>query len=304
VHVAYFLGKQNAMNRTGWMDPKDLSRFTYDGSCQGNASAFETKGFSVRWNACFEEARDTKLDMLRPLWAQEDQIKVKAPAEISAPSPVSTGTPVLADQQANAAKAADAFLQGVRIMDVPEGKKTIAANSWGGTFPVLAIRSLPVFSEATTLYEGMFPSDSEGVEGYKRLIEMKVSSPREIDVILEKRVPPEGQLRVRRYLLIAYKDKSSGTWRIFDLGESVDLEKEIAFARQELTTTTLPEPKYKQRRLGHFLILDGKLMAARAAFQASLQLNSPGDKEDISDNLKQHLAFLDTVAGPREAPPR
>jgi len=74
VHVLYFQGEQKGASRSGWMDPADLSRFTYDGSCQ-NGSPLAVKGFSQRWNACFEEARDNKLDPLRALWAQEDAAK-------------------------------------------------------------------------------------------------------------------------------------------------------------------------------------------------------------------------------------
>jgi len=80
-HVQYFRGEEKGMARSGWMDPGDLSRFTYDGSCEDNASPFATKGFSMRWNACFQEGRDDKLDKLRLLWAQEDVAKAgKVPA--------------------------------------------------------------------------------------------------------------------------------------------------------------------------------------------------------------------------------
>ncbi len=97
VHVAYFRGEVKGMNKTGWMDPKDLSRFTYDGSCAGNASPFDTKGFSLRWNACFQEGRDNKLDLLRPLWAQEDQTKARTPIET--PEASSGATPLPAAEK-------------------------------------------------------------------------------------------------------------------------------------------------------------------------------------------------------------
>jgi hypothetical protein len=94
LHVMYFAGEQKGMNKTAWMDPKDLSRFTYDGSCQRTGSPFATKGFSLRWNACFEEARDNKLDALRLLWAQQDALAAKPiPAASPVPSPGATAAP-------------------------------------------------------------------------------------------------------------------------------------------------------------------------------------------------------------------
>jgi hypothetical protein len=101
VHVTYFAGEQKGMNKTAWMDPKDLSRFTYDGSCQHNGSPFTTKGFSLRWNACFEEARDNKLDALRVLWAQADAAKAPPPSS----SPTAGPTPPTAGASTSEAPA-------------------------------------------------------------------------------------------------------------------------------------------------------------------------------------------------------
>lgn len=90
LHVMYFAGEQKGMTKTAWMDPKDLSRFTYDGSCQRNGSPLAVKGFSQRWNACFEEGRDNKLDALRATWATQDA--AAKPASASAPAPATTAS--------------------------------------------------------------------------------------------------------------------------------------------------------------------------------------------------------------------
>ena len=104
VHVTYFAGEQKGMNKTAWMDPKDLSRFTYDGLCQHNGSPFTTKGFSLRWNACFEEARDNKLDVLRATWATQDAA-AKA-ASVSAPAPAPPPAPAPATSEPAASTSA------------------------------------------------------------------------------------------------------------------------------------------------------------------------------------------------------
>jgi hypothetical protein len=95
LHCMYFRGEQKGLSRSGWMDPKDLSRFTYDGSCQSSGSPLTTKGFSTRWNACFEEGRDNKLDLLKVVWAAQQATPVPAlsPTAIASPDPTLTPTP-------------------------------------------------------------------------------------------------------------------------------------------------------------------------------------------------------------------
>jgi hypothetical protein len=71
VHVAYFANKEQiGIQRTAWMDPKDLDNFTYDCSCglrefhgikAEECSPFAKAGFVKRkWNECFLQARDQK----------------------------------------------------------------------------------------------------------------------------------------------------------------------------------------------------------------------------------------------------
>jgi hypothetical protein len=100
VHVFYFKAtaqKGAFVDHTAWMDPKDLSRFTYDGSCGPRnypGAPYSVKGLGDKqWNPCFVEAMDTKLDALRPLWAQADAAAKPASAPApTLPSP-STETP-------------------------------------------------------------------------------------------------------------------------------------------------------------------------------------------------------------------
>jgi hypothetical protein len=103
VHVLYFSGEQKGMSKTAWMDPKDLSRFTYDGSCQSNGSPLAVKGFSQRWNACFEEARDNKLDGLRATWATQDAAAKSA--SVSAPAPAPAQVPATPEPAAASTSA-------------------------------------------------------------------------------------------------------------------------------------------------------------------------------------------------------
>jgi len=68
VHVDYFRDKdQKGMARLGWMDPADLSRFTYECGCGSRhkpCSPFSEQGFLMRWNTCYLEAKDRKASEL------------------------------------------------------------------------------------------------------------------------------------------------------------------------------------------------------------------------------------------------
>lgn len=83
LHVSY-LPDGKKMARDGWMNPSDLSKFTHE-ACGRTCSPFMVKNFTHRWNACFEEARDNKLDQLRVLWAQQDAAKASAPTREEPP---------------------------------------------------------------------------------------------------------------------------------------------------------------------------------------------------------------------------
>lgn len=55
----------------GWMDPMDLAMFTYDCGCESNCMPWAASLGPTRWNLCYQEARDNKLDRLKLMWAEE-----------------------------------------------------------------------------------------------------------------------------------------------------------------------------------------------------------------------------------------
>jgi len=63
--------EQKGASSGGWMDPKDLSRFTLPGICEPS-SPHPTPFSTQWWDLCFREAREKKLDSLRATWAAQD----------------------------------------------------------------------------------------------------------------------------------------------------------------------------------------------------------------------------------------
>jgi hypothetical protein len=58
-----------AVLKGGWMNPADLSRFAYDCGCAAECAPVTGNFSQARWNPCFLEAAETKLDRLRGQWA-------------------------------------------------------------------------------------------------------------------------------------------------------------------------------------------------------------------------------------------
>jgi hypothetical protein len=63
----------------------------------------------------------------------------------------------------------------------------------------------PVYTDAKTLYEGMFDTDVAGVRGYKRLLAMDATNEANTPVKI-------------RFLAIAYPEKSTGVWKVLGHG--------------------------------------------------------------------------------------
>jgi hypothetical protein len=68
----------------------------------------------------------------------------------------------------DASKAADTYLGAAKIAVLPEGKQVLARVTWVWS----GQDDYPSYSDAQTLFEGMFPTDIANVVGYKRLVEL------------------------------------------------------------------------------------------------------------------------------------
>lgn len=181
-----------------------------------------------------------------------------------------------------AQKMADTFLNGVKLIDLPEGKKMLNETIWNAPDK----QEYPVFTEASTLFEGMFSTEVSTIKGYKRLVEMKG-------------VSKAGTPLVKRYILVAYKDILSAKWKVLQFRESADLEYEANaactsaadpddFAKETLRTTdpdilkaVRPLPQFAYLRCGYWSELAGRIGRARAAYLKASDLNKlrPADKE-------------------------
>lgn len=168
-----------------------------------------------------------------------------------------------------AVKTADTFLKGIKLINLAEGKRMIAETAW------LSDESYPVYTEISTLFEGMFQTNVPNIIGYKRLMEVKA-------------VSKTGTPLLKQYLLISYKDKTTNQWKIFAFRESADTEYEAqAFCRDVDTPTIIrgrifTPVKFKYRQCGYWSTLAGKLTQAKAAFLKASELNQLRTDDNVA----------------------
>ena len=109
----------------------------------------------------------------------------------------------LPNPQQLASAAVDKFLKGMKLADLPEGRAMMTESQWvtGEADHGESVYYRPVYTGATTLFEGLFDTDLASVHGYRRLMEMEAVS--EAKTTLKT-----------RFIAIAYPDKGSGEWKV------------------------------------------------------------------------------------------
>lgn len=169
-----------------------------------------------------------------------------------------------------AAKAADDFLQGVKLIELPEGKKLLLQTQWivGDADYGENFYSRPEFTAATTLYEGLFNTDISGVQGFKRLVQMQA-------------VSKAGTPLMLKYIMIAYKDLASKKWKILLTGTGgLDVDHEADAAARDINNTRITSLQDNYARYGQWALCAGRIQEAkRALLQAMSASPYPTDPD-------------------------
>lgn len=116
----------------------------------------------------------------------------------------------------------------------------------------------------------MFDTDIDGIKGYKGLLEIQSLSKANTPLTL-------------RYLLISYLDKKDNKWKVFEFRETIDIENEILYAKQALTSETdSRKPQYRYRNLGYWQILNGELLGSAQSYLTAYKEAKSNDDEDFT----------------------
>jgi hypothetical protein len=165
------------------------------------------------------------------------------------------------DELTSAREATEKFLNGVKLAELPEGRQLLSETQWitgeADYFENFYFR--PRFTEVTSLFEKLFDTDVPGVQGYKRLLDMKA-------------VSKAGTPLLTRYFMIAFKDRRTNNWKVLETGtdESADVDREVAFAGQRLHETAMTSEQENYLLYGKWLLLAGRTKEARDALTTAL----------------------------------
>jgi hypothetical protein len=211
-----------------------------------------------------------------------------ASSQTKAPSKSTAGqsTPSVAkDGKESATQVADKFLGGVKIIELPEGKKLVSETMWPIRMKVN--RSSPVFNQYVTVYEGTFDTDVSGIQGYKRLVDIEGRS-------------EAGTTLTTRFMLILYQNRTDQRWRVITFAKSQDPDEAVDYFRK--TANQEKENKgWNQYILGLSLIDAGKLSEARETFNKALSLAETEDATKIlnvpKDEVRDYLVALQSITG-------
>jgi hypothetical protein len=165
------------------------------------------------------------------------------------------------------------FLQGLRIKELPEGKKLLGETQWilGPADRGQNFYSRPDYTEVTSIYAALFDTDVPSVKGYKELLDMKG-------------VTNSGTARSLKYLIITFKDTTSGKWKILrtldndkdDLGTALDIDAQVEFFKNNLADTRSLSPKNNYLIYGGWLLCGGRIKEARSALETAQTASDMG----------------------------
>lgn len=180
------------------------------------------------------------------------------------------------DVEPSAREAAERFLKALKIIDSPEGKKTLAETRWRQTM------KFPEYQDVALLSEEMFSTDIPGVKGYKQVA--KLAIPRE-----------GGRPFVKRYVLIAYEDTKEKAWKIFDFTDVVDGEGEAERACEEKALAE-GEAAARQGRLlrcSYWRMMAGEIEQAKEMAKKANELYAKNSNPD--DEARYYKARADAT---------
>jgi hypothetical protein len=198
------------------------------------------------------------------------------------PTPVS---PTHKSEESQAHDSVMKFLQGLRMKELPEGKKLLAETQWilGQADRGQNFYSRPDYTEVTPIYAALFDTDVPSVKGYKELFDMKA-------------VAEDGTARNLKYLVISFKDAIAGKWKILLSGSGLDIDAQVEFFKNNLADTRYLSSKENYAIYGKWLLCAGRIKEARSALETAQTASdlSPYSEPDPIHDI-QISALLDVI---------
>jgi hypothetical protein len=195
------------------------------------------------------------------------------------PPPVAPA-PAGPTEQASAHEAVMHFMQGIKIAALPEGKKLLVDTQWivGDADRGKNFYTRPDYTDMSTIFASLFDSDIPSVKGYKEVFDMKA-------------VTQAGTTMNIKFLVIAFKDGTTGKWKVLDSTadeSSMDIEQQVEYFKQHLADAIF-SARENYAKYGHWLLLDGRLAEARSALTTAKTATTRSAYGDNRDDPVQDL---------------
>ncbi len=154
------------------------------------------------------------------------------------------------------------FLRGIKIGELPEGRKLLAETQWITGEADRHFYSRPQYTDVTSIYEGLFDTDAPPAKGYKELFDMKG-------------VSVAGATKNVKFLVIAFKDANAGTWKVLgsldnaDHDSDIDIEQQVSFFSTHVSDTRFTPAQENLFLYGRWLLLDGRIKEAKTPLESA-----------------------------------
>ena len=206
----------------------------------------------------------------------------------TAPAPIDSGK---TDELAQARNVSDDFLRALKIADLPEGAKILSSLQWitGDADQGENFYARPRFTETSPIFEELFDTDVAGVQGYKRVLDMKA-------------VSEAGTQLMTRYFIFEFKDRRSNQWKVLETAiDRLDVEGNVAAYARSLHVTGVTSEQRNYLDYGHWLLLDGRTKEARGALATALTASTAVDSSvgwnSAAEDKVQIQALLSALGG-------
>lgn len=183
----------------------------------------------------------------------------------------------------SAQAAADKYLKGMMIADLPEGEQMIAESAW----PMWG--SKPVLLKHETIFEGMIDTDIPTIKGYKRLIDSQIKS-------------EAGTPLAKRTLLIAYPSTKDNQWRVLVFSTGTNVEKELSYFESKIGNTRFGKDQINYRKVAHWYAAAGRIKDAYRAYKKASDLNKIDPENRITQSdFDIYVETMKQITGIRES---
>lgn len=178
---------------------------------------------------------------------------------------------------AGARTVTNKFLSAALIADMPEASSVFKEIC----FP--NIKDIGIINSYTELGSFLIKTDTNNIIGYKRLL--LITSPSKA-----------GTPMSIRYMIISFKDKSTGKWKILEFREAVNTADEADPARG-LSISETYKAQYKYGGKAYWQMLNGDLAKSYKSFLLSIEESKKDKDEEYAAIAAHKLDILKLIIG-------